>query len=170
MNNKGYAAEIAHGVSARKRVAIVEKAKVVSFHIFALATILARTVSLIVRNDMVIARRQGYQQPSQGPHRGGLNGCFFATLFVVIDHLLSGQKIKKHKDYPGCVKGTRKRVEKCACAGYWAVLEFERGKLLARLSFNLVLSLYLCDSYLRSLCVRLERGRGSLSTISIGFR
>ncbi|GAA5835872.1 hypothetical protein JCM5353_007725 [Sporobolomyces roseus] len=28
MNNKGYAAEIAHGVSARKRVAIVEKAKV----------------------------------------------------------------------------------------------------------------------------------------------
>lgn len=97
MNNKGYAAEIAHGVSARKRVAIVEKAKVVSFHIFALATILARTVSLIVRNDIVIARRQGYQQPSQGPHRGGLNGCFFATLFVVIDHLLSGQKIKNTK-------------------------------------------------------------------------
>lgn len=29
MNNKGFAAEIAHGVSARKRVAIVEKARVV---------------------------------------------------------------------------------------------------------------------------------------------
>ncbi|GAA6000074.1 60S ribosomal protein eL32 RPL32 [Rhodotorula paludigena] len=28
MNNKGFAAEIAHGVSARKRVAIVEKARV----------------------------------------------------------------------------------------------------------------------------------------------